>query len=91
MKKNTTILVSLLVIGCRQGLQLTYYLAVDNYIDSNKKLRLITDIGAAIKSLLTIVGLFAACVLATYAVMYKSRSLGDFVVLLTYWEQLQGI
>jgi hypothetical protein len=37
------------------------------------------------------VGLFAACVLAGYAVMYQSRSLGDFVVLLTYWEQLQGI
>ena len=57
---------------------------MDNYIDSKKKLKLIIDIGAAIKSLLTIVGLFIACVLARYAVVYKSRSLGDFVVLLTY-------
>jgi ABC-type multidrug transport system fused ATPase/permease subunit len=64
---------------------------VDNYIDSKGKLRLITDIGAAIKSLLTTVGLFAACVLAGYAVIYKSGSPGDFVVLLTYWNRLQGI
>ena len=57
---------------------------VDNYINSKGKLRLIIDIGTTIKSLLTIVGLFAACVLARYVVIYKSRSLGDFVVLLTY-------
>ena len=64
---------------------------MDNYIDSEKKLRLIIDIGATIKSFLTIVGLFVECILATYVVMYKSRSLGDFVVLLTYWNRLQGI
>lgn len=64
---------------------------MDNYIDSEKKLRLVTDIGAAVKSLITTVGLFAACVLAGYAVMHQSRSIGDFVVLLTYWERLQGI
>ena len=64
---------------------------VKNHVDSQKGLRLFINIGAALKGLVMTVGLFGACLLAVYQVITKSRSPGDFVVLLSYWQQLQGM
>ena len=44
----------------------------------------------AIRNLTLLSGLFAGCCLAIYQILYGQRQVGDFVVLLTYWQQLSG-
>jgi ABC-type transport system involved in Fe-S cluster assembly fused permease/ATPase subunit len=44
----------------------------------------------AIRSLTLLCGLFAGSCLAIYQIVYGRRQVGDFVVLLTYWQQLSG-
>jgi hypothetical protein len=64
---------------------------VKNHLDSQKAFNLFVNIGAALKGLIMTIGLFGACLLAVYQVTHKYRSPGDFVVLLSYWQQLQGM
>lgn len=45
---------------------------------------------SAIRSLTLLGGLFAGSCLAMYQIIYGQRQVGDFVVLLTYWQQLSG-
>jgi ABC-type transport system involved in Fe-S cluster assembly fused permease/ATPase subunit len=45
---------------------------------------------SAIRSLTLLGGLFAGSCLAIYQIVYGQRQVGDFVVLLTYWQQLSG-
>jgi hypothetical protein len=63
---------------------------VENRIKYDKKYKLVQNIGAAIKTLVLTLGLFGAGLLAIYQVLHAYRSPGDFIILLTYWQQLQG-
>jgi ABC-type transport system involved in Fe-S cluster assembly fused permease/ATPase subunit len=45
---------------------------------------------SAIRSLTLLSGLFAGSCLAMYQIIYGRRQVGDFVVFLTYWQQLSG-
>ena len=45
---------------------------------------------SAMRSLTLLSGLFAGSCLAVYQIVYGQRRVGDFVVLLTYWQQLSG-
>jgi ABC-type transport system involved in Fe-S cluster assembly fused permease/ATPase subunit len=45
---------------------------------------------SAIRTVTLLGGLFAGSCLAIYQIVYGQRQVGDFVVLLTYWQQLSG-
>jgi ABC-type transport system involved in Fe-S cluster assembly fused permease/ATPase subunit len=45
---------------------------------------------SAIRTVTLLGGLFAGSCLAIYQIIYGQRRVGDFVILLTYWQQLSG-
>jgi ABC-type multidrug transport system fused ATPase/permease subunit len=67
-----------------------YASAVNKYQKYNRLHSIGTRLVSAAQGLIIAIGLLGACFLAVYQVIQKSRSPGDFVVLLTYWGQLQG-
>jgi ABC-type transport system involved in Fe-S cluster assembly fused permease/ATPase subunit len=64
--------------------------AVTKSQDTSIEYQMIGYTVGAIRSLTLLGGLFAGSCLAIYQIIYGQRQVGDFVVLLAYWQQLSG-
>ena len=71
--------------------QLRYAGGIDLEMKSQKWYWYLSYFTMAVQSFALDVGLYAACFLAVYQVIYEDRSVGSFIVLLTYWGQLSGM
>lgn len=66
--------------------------AVMNYLRTDMTYMTSWQIVHVVQSSIMMVGLLAACYLAVYQVwILKTKTVGDFVTLLTYWSQLNGM
>jgi ABC-type transport system involved in Fe-S cluster assembly fused permease/ATPase subunit len=64
--------------------------AVTKTQDTTIAYQLISYYVGAIRNFTLLSGLFAGSCLAMYQIIYGQRQVGDFVVLLTYWQQLSS-
>lgn len=64
--------------------------AVVEYLKSERDYMLSHKIVAGFQSAIMTGGLLAATSLAIYQVMHGTKTVGDFIILLTYWSQLSG-
>ncbi|KAL1848187.1 hypothetical protein Plec18170_008097 [Paecilomyces lecythidis] len=67
-----------------------YSSAVKNHMDSSMTFTLWSNFESVAQSFLLIGGLTGACFLAAYQVSQGYKSVGSFVMLLSYWAQLSG-
>ncbi len=67
-----------------------YSAAVDAHLLSEWNYSAVGYLTRATQSSVLLVGLLGACFLSAYQVVHGTKSLGSFVILLTYWGQLSG-